>query len=67
MLKHIIKGGGWDEERQRGGRERGVRIRSHGIIRDDTNENTMRRMTLVAIVMHHEDEEVRTTCMQGCP
>ena len=51
----------------RGGRERGVRIRSHGIVRDDTNENMMRRMTLVAIVMHHEDEEVRTTCMQGCP
>lgn len=45
----------------------GVRIRSNGIIRDDTNENTMRRMTLVAIVMHHEEKEVRTTCMQGCP
>ena len=51
----------------RGGRERGVRIRSHGNVRDDTNESTMRHMTLVAIVMHHEDEEVRTTCMQGCP
>lgn len=66
MLKHI-KGVGGMRRDMRGGRERGVRIRSHGIVRDNTNENMMRRMTLVAIVMHHEDEEVRTTCMQGCP